>query len=133
MTEAVGGQVVNALFRALARGDLAGAQEFMHEGLVVHEPPGLPYTGDWSGRDGFATLLRRLNSLFSVDLRAFHLVEAADRVVLCADAVFTCRATGRALPMPIVEVYRLEDGKIIDIDVFYKDPAAVAALEGCAS
>jgi ketosteroid isomerase-like protein len=41
---------------------------------------------------------------------------------------FTARASGKGVEMALVEVYTVRDGLIVELDVYYKDPSAVAAL-----
>jgi hypothetical protein len=41
---------------------------------------------------------------------------------------FTARAFGRSVQMGLVEIYTVPDGLIVELDVYYKDPSAVAAL-----
>ncbi len=41
---------------------------------------------------------------------------------------FTACASGRTTEMSLVELYRVSDGLIVELDVYYKDPSAVTAL-----
>jgi hypothetical protein len=41
---------------------------------------------------------------------------------------FTSRASGKSVEMRLVEVYTVRNGLIVELDVYYKDPSAVAAL-----
>jgi hypothetical protein len=41
---------------------------------------------------------------------------------------FTARSSGKHVEMDLVEIYTIRDGLIIKLDVYYKDPSAVAAL-----
>lgn len=38
------------------------------------------------------------------------------------------RASGKSVEMGVAEIYTVRDGMIAELDVYYKDPAAVAAL-----
>ena len=40
---------------------------------------------------------------------------------------FVARASGKNAEMDLVEIYRVSDGLIVELDVYYKDPSAVAA------
>jgi ketosteroid isomerase-like protein len=41
---------------------------------------------------------------------------------------FISRASGESVEMGLVEIYTVRDGRIAELDVYYKDPAAVAAI-----
>jgi ketosteroid isomerase-like protein len=41
---------------------------------------------------------------------------------------FTARVSGKSVEMSLVEVYTVRDGRIAALDVYYKNPSAVAAL-----
>jgi uncharacterized protein len=40
---------------------------------------------------------------------------------------FTSRGSGRSAEVGLVEIYTVRDGLIAELDVYYKDPSAVAA------
>jgi uncharacterized protein len=41
---------------------------------------------------------------------------------------FVARSSGRHAEMDLVEIYQVSDGLIVDLDVYYKDSSAVAAV-----
>jgi hypothetical protein len=41
---------------------------------------------------------------------------------------FSARASGKSVEMGLVEIYTVRNGLITELDVYYKDPSAVAAL-----
>jgi len=41
---------------------------------------------------------------------------------------FTARTSGESVEMDLVELYKVRDGQIVELDVYYKDPSAVASL-----
>jgi ketosteroid isomerase-like protein len=51
-----------------------------------------------------------------------------DTVVSRFRLAFTARTSGESVEMDLVELYKVHDGLIVDLDVYYKDPSAVAAL-----
>ena len=100
----------------------------LHPDLVVHEAENLPYPGDHRGLDGFAGLLRTLLRNYELKFVSGVLHDAGDVVVCEMTIRLIGRATGKAVDMPMIEVYRFTDGRISDIDVFYKDTKAVVDL-----
>jgi hypothetical protein len=53
---------------------------------------------------------------------------ADDTVAIRYRLKFTARASGQGIEMSLVEIYTVRDGLIVELDVYYKDPSAVAAL-----
>jgi uncharacterized protein len=64
-----------------------------------------------------------------VCITSIEFADAADAVIIPIACRFTSRSTGRSVDTKVIEVFSVRDGKILDIDIFYKDPAAIAALE----
>lgn len=107
---------------------------FVHPDAVFCEAPGLSYSGDWVGPEGFRDLIEKINSEYNLATgERWQTVDAgADRVLLLISTRFTSRISGASLDTRIAELYRVEDGLITGDDIFYKDPAAVAALHDVA-
>lgn len=113
---------------AFEREDRAAVAGLLHPDLVVHEADNLPYPGDYRGLDGFAELLKTLLRNYELKFVSAALHDAGE-VVTCEMTIqLTGRVTGRTLEMPMIELYRFTDGRISDIDVFYKDTKAVVDL-----
>lgn len=115
--------------RALGENDLDRARSLLHEDLVVHEAGGLPYSGEYRGPQGFFELFAAMNEL--LELEPGPVVRQSldeDTVVSRFRLRFTARASQRSVEMDLVEIYRITDAQIIDLDVYYKDPSAVNEL-----
>jgi ketosteroid isomerase-like protein len=116
-------------FGTALRQHLDLACRWLHEDLVVHEAGGLPFSGEYHGPQGFRALMTTMNE--RLELAAGPIARAAltDGTVVSRFRLrFTARATGRSVEMDLVELYGVRDGLIVDLDVYYKDPAAVTAL-----
>jgi hypothetical protein len=50
-----------------------------------------------------------------------------EKVVLYYSLTFASPASGKSIEMPVAEVLSVCDGLIAELDVFYKNPAAVTA------
>jgi uncharacterized protein len=57
-------------------------------------------------------------------------LDAGERVVVLVRYDVVARATGRPLTLDHVEIYTVRDGKIADLDIYYRDTAAIAAATG---
>jgi ketosteroid isomerase-like protein len=101
----------------------------LHDDFVVHEAGGLPFSGDYHGSQGFFDLLNRMNDVLELaagpittDPLGDHAVAARFRLT------FISRASGKSVQTRLVEIYTVRGGRIAELDVYYKDPSAVAAL-----
>lgn len=127
MTEE-GGATVRKFYGLIMEGKLEDACGVLHEELIIRVPPGLPYSGDYHGPDGFLDDMSRIIELYEpVPVRVDYLA-TGDPVVLKILGRFTSRTTGRSLETDIVELFHVRDGKIAELDIYYKDPAAITAL-----
>lgn len=121
--------VVNEWFNALAAGDLDRMMAVAGPDTVVHEAENLPYAGDIVGVDGIRTdLLGKMSAVSDLAVTETSVAQAGDRVLVQMTGEFTSKATGRTVAMPMIEIYTVRDGKIRDIDVFYKDTAKINVL-----
>ena len=122
--------VIGRFFTAVLSGDVATVKELVHPDCVTHEPADLPYGGEYVGPDGLLAMFGQIMQSFSftVDGEPSVMPVGGGRVVVRMDATFTGTASGRTASFPIAEIYTVTDGQIVDIDVFYKEPAAICAL-----
>jgi uncharacterized protein len=122
-------EVVTRFSEALHDKHMDQARRLLHDNLVVHEAGGLPYSGDYHGPQGFLDLLATMNEALEVTPGPIvRDVLSDDMVISRFRLAFTARASGKSAEMNLVELYRVSDGLIVELDVYYKDPSAVATL-----
>jgi len=112
----------------MMRGDVETALSTLHPELVVHEPDSLWYPGDWHGPQGFSDIIGLMTSKLDLEIKSYETFDSPQATVMRAEVTFTSKATGRSVDLSVVEVYKARDGRIIDMDIYYKDTAAVIAL-----
>ncbi len=125
-------EVVERFEAAFVRGDMVEVMSLVDADVGVHEAASLPYPGDHRGHDGFLRLVDTFNRVWEItsplDLR---FLDAGDEnVVVLVGYDVVARATGRALRLEMVEVYTVRDDKIVELDIYYRDTAAVAEATG---
>jgi uncharacterized protein len=121
--------VVAKFAKAVVEARLDDARLLLHDDFVTHEAGGLPYSGEYHGAEGFFELLGKMNE--GLELTLGHSVQfllAENTAAMRSRVTFTSRASGNSVEMGLVEVYTVRDGLIVELDVYYKDPAAVTAL-----
>jgi uncharacterized protein len=125
-------QVVEQFEHAFVRGDMHEVLSLLHEDIVVHEALSLPYGGDHRGHDGFLALAAAFNRVWAMtsplDLTFLDTGEEVVVVLVRYDVV--ARATGTPLTLDHVEIYTVRDGRIADLDVYYRDTAAIVEATG---
>ncbi|WP_205698780.1 nuclear transport factor 2 family protein [Conexibacter sp. SYSU D00693] len=124
--------VVGDFLDAVAGANLERALALLAGDVTVHEPESLPYGGDHRGPDAFAAMLGQIAGAYRVRLDGHELHDAGDVVVAHVRCRMTSRTTGRELDVPIIELYRVRDGRILALDAFPKDTAAMLALHTAA-
>ena len=104
-------------------------RSLLHDDFVVHEAGGLPFSGDYHGSQGFFELLNRMNDMLELTVGPITTDPLGDHAVAARFRLtFVSRASGKSVEMGLVEIYTVRDGRIAELDVYYKDPAAVAAI-----
>jgi ketosteroid isomerase-like protein len=112
----------------LGSGQLEEAIALLDPAVVVREPRGLPYGGEYHGEEGFRRLAARLAEFAPMPLRVEYF-DAGDVVIARMSARFTAKS-GRAAEVEIADVFRVRKGLIALTEVFIDDPGAIAALAG---
>jgi ketosteroid isomerase-like protein len=99
------------------------------EDFVLSSAGGLPFSGEYHGPQGFFDLMEKMNAV--LDLRPGTITVnplGKDAVAARFRLTFTARSSGEHAEMDLIEIYTLRNGLIMKLDVYYKDPSAVAAL-----
>src|SRR4051794_7080984 len=116
---------VRRFYDLVMSGDLDSASALLDdERLVIHEPAGLPYGGEFAGIAGWREVTEHEIALMETELLSpidFQPV-GEDRVLMTVRVRFTSRATGRSAEIDVVEVLTVADGRLTVFDVYYKDP-----------
>jgi ketosteroid isomerase-like protein len=120
---------VRRFSRALGDRDLTKVASLLHRDLIVHTAGGLPYSGDYYGPQGFLELFAAMTQVMELTPGPPCQQSLDEQTVASRFRLrFVARASGKQAEMDLVEIYQVSDGQIVDLDVYYKDPSAVAAL-----
>ena len=102
-----------------------------HPDVVVHEPASLPYSGDWRGLTGIASLLRVMSEVWSdVGVEDLAAAQSGDLVFMTCRLRLTSRARGAFIVQPFAEVLRFREGLLLDGTPFYFDTAEILRAIG---
>lgn len=127
-----GTEVVRKLFETAFAGDFEGLKRYLHPEVRVYEAESLPYGGVRVGIDQMVALNEEVFKFwtdFSVTIK--HIFGEGEWVTALTEMQGRARTTGIAFKIPLSEVFRVVDGKIIEITPYYFDTKLLCdALHG---
>lgn len=118
----------NQFLKAFGAGDLETVLGLIGPDCAIDEGEGLPYAGRYVGPGGLQELVGKIMTPFDMTLDSFDVSDGGDCAVARMQLTFTNRSSGRVVVMPSVELYRTRDGKVTEIDIYYKSTSAIADL-----
>lgn len=122
-TAAENKQIVQGAYEAMAGGDARGFLGVLAPEIEIHEPPCLPYGGVHRGQGEVIAFLGQAAAFIAPGkLAVTSLVAEGDTVV----ATLTLGLKD-GTDAEVTEIWRLADGKAVELKVFWFDPTAVTA------
>ena len=125
-------EVVRKLFETAVAGDFEALKQYLHPDVRVNEAESLPYGGVYVGIDQMVALNARVFSFwtdFSITVK--HVFGEGEWVTALTEMQGKARTTGLAFKMPLSEVFRVKDGKIVEITPYYFDTKLLCdAMQG---
>jgi uncharacterized protein len=122
-------EVLRTLYQALAAGDVPGVVACIDPDVIVDEPPELPYGGVHRGRDVFVeSILGAMMGYANVELTEFEIYENDSGAVGVLTGTLTAHSNGEKFPLTMIELHEIVGETTRRIDVYLKDPAALAAF-----
>ncbi len=119
---------IEAMFAALAAGDIEKMKSYLHPDVVVTEADCLPYAGVYRGPDAYMELVNKLFEAWDdVDVSVKAMVEEGDIVISISELSGKNKA-GVAFTMPMAEVFYFTDGKLSEVRPYYYDTNKLAEL-----
>ena len=101
-------------------GSFADLAATLAPAVVLHQSPDLPWGGEFQGHAGYENWARQMSRAFDQlavkDARSFA---EDDTVVITCRLVTRARDTGETLDLPMTQVVRVHDGRIVDFRPFY--------------
>jgi uncharacterized protein len=115
--------LVMAFISALKRGDMDGMRALLHPDFAVSEADGLPYAGIYRGGDGWQKLCRAVITVWKkFHIELLELVCESDTQAVVRFAISgRSSVSGREFNSTVLELWRIDDGKIREILPYYWD------------
>ena len=118
-------EAVTQVYAAMAAGNGAAAMAYFDPNMVLMEPESLPYGGTYRGLAEIGAAIGKIMKY--VDLAGLKLERiVADEETAIASLIATWRyADGQTRQVPMRECYTFNGGKVVAMNVFYWDVAAL--------
>lgn len=119
-------EVHEELQQTFASGDVEAMLNLFDENCVIREAPDLPFGGDWKGREGVMALTTRMGELFDMVPTPIGTYEVDEsRFITHVSMEMTSKATGVKQTIPILEMYTVKDGLIVEAFPHYWNAGAL--------
>ena len=124
-------QAVLGALDAVVAGDVDSFWAMFDEDVVFYEADCLPYGGAHRGLGAVKQAFGELSSYFSANHVVFEQVLAAGEIVIAYQTIaFRVRANGRTGAIPVAELFRFREGKVIEWRALYFNSHLVAERLG---
>lgn len=121
--------IIQAVYAAAGQGDWAAVRAHMADTLVITEAASLPYAGEFRGADALRDLFVLVSGFWDgLVIERRGITAGGDTVIGELFLSGRAKRTGERFAMPVLELWRLEDGKVTEIRPFYFDTARLAAI-----
>jgi ketosteroid isomerase-like protein len=122
--------LIKSAFTSLLSGDIESYWAIYADDVLTAEPLSLPYGGDYIGRDAARQLgeLVLSKQYASVDYEIREMAAGGEMVFFLLEITFVQKGCGTSLKMPVAEMWRFRDGKVIENRPFIFDAGALARL-----
>lgn len=115
------------LYGAALAGDWATVETLVTADLTIVEASGLPFAGTYVGIAGLQALFAKVGGMLAMrDIRFQPMAAVGDTVTVPIEIVVDDRGT--LVPIPVVQILRFRDGKVVALTPYYFDAAQVTAL-----
>jgi ketosteroid isomerase-like protein len=123
--------VVRRVFEAARERDVDGLLAHCHRDVVAREPRSLPHGGEYRGPDQVrAAAIRRAQTWEPYQRDADvhlepELFASTDDHVVARWRLRAVDAAGEGVDVEAIDIYRLRDGKVLELETYYRDTAAL--------
>ena len=104
----------------------AGIAATLDPECVIYQPASLPYGGEWKGHSGFEEWMKAFSQQWdSLEVTSPDLYPHGDVIVSRSHVYAIAKSSGRKVDWPLLQFFRICDGKILELRPFYWDTAAL--------
>jgi uncharacterized protein len=91
--------------------------------VTFYATPSIPHGGTYVGHDAFFKMGEQFRDLWEIGdgVQMEYIDGGGDRVITLAEWTAISRHTGKSVPVRMIEVLKIRDGKIKELRAFYED------------
>ena len=127
-------RVIMDIYAAFGRGDIPAVLNSLDTGaeLTFEGPGAIPWAGTWRGIEAWIQFFQTLaDSAEEITLQMEPFAAQGDRVVTFGRYQSRVRSTGRRIDSPLVHLWTVRDGKVVEcIELTNTAAEAAACAEG---
>ena len=123
-------ELMTRYLAAAERGDWDTAFGFFAQDLLIHIPGRSEFAGDWQGKTAAVDYIRSVRDRYGdrgISLDLIDMLVSDERVALLVRERFD-DGGGAALEIRRANVYRVKDGRIVELSIFEADQYVVDEL-----
>lgn len=123
-------RTLESLYAAFARRDANTIRSLISPEIVIEQTSALPWGGNYSGHAGLQEFFDALLSHIDSSVHIERILEAGEHVVAIGRTKGTVRANGKSFDVPVVHVWRVQDGKLTAFHPYIENAQMLEALNG---
>jgi ketosteroid isomerase-like protein len=130
MNEQQNARLVQQAYEAFGRGDIQGVLSTLSEQVEwrTPKPEGVPFGGEYRGRDDVARFFSELNQYEEVTrFEPREFIAQGEKVVALGTYACNIRSTGRKVESEWVHVFTIREGKVVKFQEHFDTAKAVNA------
>jgi ketosteroid isomerase-like protein len=121
-------QLMSDLYAAFDRGDLDAIRPHLAPDFVLIQSGGLPWSGGYTGPDGFFDFVGKLFGHLETKLSMEQIYDAGGAIVQIGHSDGTVRSSGAAFRTREVHTSQVRDGRLVRLEIFVDADAMRSAL-----
>ena len=107
-------------------GDFSEVAATLDPDCVIFQPASLPYGGEWRGHSGFEAWMKAFAEQWSsLQVKDSELYPNGDVIVSKSHVYAVAKSTGRDADWPLLQFFRVRNGKIVELRPFHWDTASM--------
>ena len=119
---------LKAVYATVATGDLTMLLELCDPNVEITEPPEIPDSSTFHGREGIQEVLAKLQVVFpDMQFAAPEFVPNGDRVLVSMKWLGTGAGSGASTQVTLFHIWSFEDGRVTRVDAFLDRRQALKA------
>lgn len=122
-------ETVMKIYEALRRKDAQAIAALSRADIQVHQSTELPWGGVYKGPEQAMTFFGKVTSYIDSQVSVERVLDAGDHVAVIGRTTGRVKATGSTFDVPLVHLWKLQEGRIALLAVFLHNPSILPALE----